>query len=125
MQGPIGPRPLGVGKAARAQHHAQAEGRQGVGQGNGVGTAQLPGQVLLHLLGIADLAQKLDEADQPPKGCHGPGGLGQFDFGFPEKRRYNGVHRSVLVCRSGSWFEPILLQILGTERLFSNPGFRD
>jgi hypothetical protein len=68
--------------------------------------------------------EKGDETGQSTKGCDGAGRLGEFDFGFSEKRAYKRVHRSVPSCRRGSWFETILLQFSGTERPLSISAFR-
>ncbi len=124
VQCPVGPGQFGVSKTACPRNHPDDKSGEGVGQGNGIGADQLPRQMRLHLLGKTGSLKKGDEAGQAAEGRYGAWRLGKLDFGFPEKRAYNRVHRSVPSCRMDSWFEPMVRQFSGTERLFSSSGFR-
>ena len=124
VQGAIGTSYFCVGEAPRPGKDPDDKRGERVRQGDGVGTGQLPGQMRLHLRGKTALVEEGEEAGQAAEGGDGARRVGEFDFGFPEKRAYNRVHRSVLSCRIGSWFEPILRQFSGTERSLSISVFR-
>src|SRR6185369_579283 len=60
----------------------------------------------------------------PPNGVTALGVSVSLVLAFPKRVVTKVGIVLFLSCRSGSWIEPILLQILGTERLFSNSAFR-
>jgi hypothetical protein len=95
VQHVVGAQPFGVGKAAGFRHDRQEEGRQAVGQMNGVVGGRFgKGQLLLHLPGKVALSQKGDEADSPPKGERVWGVLSKMSLVAP-KREANSV-RAIL-----------------------------
>ena len=95
VQRPVGTRQFSVREAAGTGEDPDDKRCEGVGQRDGVGAGQLPGQMRLHLLGEPALFQKGDETGQPAERRYRAGCLREFDFGFSKKWRYNWVHRSV------------------------------
>ena len=75
-----------MGETPGSRHHRDDKRGERVGQRKGVvGGRRGEGQVLLHLLGVADLPQEGDEGGQPAEGRNGLGRLLQNELGLAEE----------------------------------------